>query len=105
MHARRIAVATALLGMAFATPFATESASIRVGITIVQACNIQTTAFDSERAFNPVQADCSAKTPYSIALGDRSVHDDGRSRPAIVPDDNAVPSSPEQPLPVATLTL
>ncbi|MGH8084975.1 MAG: hypothetical protein ACREPV_06840 [Lysobacter sp.] len=89
MHACRIAVATALLSMAVAAPFAAESASLRVGITIVEACNIRTTAFDSERERDPVQADCSADTPYSVALGDRSMPD-GRSRPALVPDDGKV---------------
>ncbi len=105
MHACRIAVATALLSMAVATPFAAKSASLRVGITIVEACNVRTTAFDSERARDPVQADCSADTPYSVALGNRSMRADGRSRPGIVPDDGTVLISAEQRFRIVTFTL
>lgn len=104
MHACRIAVATALLSMAVATPFAAKSASFRVGITIVEACNVRTPTSVPEHARNPVQADCSADTPYSVALGDRSMHDDDRSRPAIVPDDGAVLSSADQKSRIATFT-
>ncbi len=104
MHACRIAIATALLSMAVATPFAAKSASLRVGITIVEACNIRTTAFDPERARDPVQADCSADTPYSVALGGRSMRDDGRSRPATVPEGGGILVSADHGVRIATFT-
>lgn len=104
MHACGKVLALALLGTAVATPFAVKSASFRVGITIVDACNIRTPASAPEHVRNPVQADCSGDTPYNVALGDRSMHDDDRSRPAIVPDDGAVPGSDDRKSRIATFT-
>lgn len=87
MHVCGKVLAFALLGTAVVSPFAAKSASLHIGITIVEACDVRTPGLASGHAGNPVEADCSSDTPYSVALGSHSMHGDGRSRPAIVPDD------------------
>ena len=105
MHACRFATASILLGMAVATPFAAKSASFRVGITIVDACEVRTSAYTLASTRDAMQADCSADTPYSVTLGDRSMQSgDLRSSPAIDPEDGIVLVSPDQKYRIATFT-
>ena len=102
MHACRPVLVFVLLMTAVATPFAAKSASLRVGIEIVEACDVRTSGPASASPGSPVAAKCASGTPYSIALQKRSIHDDGRSRPAIVPDDGTMAPAGFQ---IATFTL
>ena len=71
MDACRIAVATALLAMA-AVPATAQSASLRVGIRIVEACQARIPVYVQHVARDPA-VKCSPDTPHSIAWS----HDPG----------------------------
>lgn len=103
MHACGKALAFALLGTAVAFPIAAKSASLHIGITIVEACDVRTPGLASSHTGNPVQAKCSSDTPYSVAVENHPMHGDGRSHPAIVPDDGSAVVPPG--FRIATFTL
>lgn len=103
MHACAKVLAFTLLGTAVAFPFAAKGASLHIGITIVEACDVQTPGPSSGHADRPVEAECSSDTPYSVAVENHPIRGDGRSRPAIVPHDGGSVAPPG--FRVATFTL
>ncbi|GAB2620450.1 hypothetical protein GCM10027191_15660 [Novilysobacter erysipheiresistens] len=103
MHACGKALAFALLGTAVAFPIAAKSASLHIGITIVEACDVRTREFASSHPGDPVEAKCSSDTPYSVAVESHPAHGDGRPLPAIVPDDGSAVAPPGYR--IATFTL
>lgn len=85
MRVCRIAAATALFGMMAGVCSDASSASLRVGITIVETCRVETHGHGAP--MGPVRAGCWTDTPFSVDLDGRPLRDDGRSRPAAVPGD------------------
>jgi len=102
MRAFRTVVATALLGMAGGMCFDACGASLRVGITIVETCRVEARGNGHPPA--AVRADCLTDKPFSIALDGRPLQNDGRSRPAAVPDDGLIGVSTHPTRRIATFT-
>jgi hypothetical protein len=104
MRACRTVVATALLGMAAGMCFDADGASLGVGITIVETCQVETHGSGNGAPMDTVRSGCRTDTPYSVALDGRPLRDDGRSPPAAVPDDGISAISADPGRRIATFT-
>lgn len=101
MHACRIAIATAVLGMVVVSPTA-DSSSLQVGIRIVETCEARTSAA-TQRTAEPMALNCSDDTPHSVAWrqpAPRASH----VRATVVPDRDRARISKGNGAKIATVT-